>query len=123
MFQKLKCNIISYLICNSEVSFQMKIFLSYRFTGVTLEEIHKLIDPIVAHIRNTTQHEVYCNLYDLNYYEEHHMGTKEIMDHALKHLAESQLQIVLFGETGWKDSTTSPNKERYVVIMFASYVH
>ena len=64
-----------------------KIFISYRFTGVPEEQLHQLLDPIMGSLRNLG-YDPYCNLYDLNYYEENSMDTREIMLHCFEKLEE-----------------------------------
>jgi nucleoside 2-deoxyribosyltransferase len=94
-----------------------KIFIGYKFTGVPLEEIHMLVDPLMDVLKEKN-HEPYCNLYDVNFYEENNYGTKEIMNHALNKLSECGLHIVLIDneeisqgvclEIGWSCKEKKP---------------
>lgn len=74
----------------------MNIFLSYKFTGIPLDKLHADIDPIVKILRE--KHKVYCNLYDEEFYIENHYTTKQIMDHAIGNLQQSDYLVVYVDE-------------------------
>jgi hypothetical protein len=81
-----------------------KIFLSYKYSGLTLKELHDLIDPIMLIMKNRG-FDIYCNLYDDVYYTENKMDTKQIMDHALDKLEkECNYQIILW-DTGYSEGS------------------
>ncbi len=72
----------------------MRVFLSYKFTGVPLDELYYLIN----HIRDafvSLGHELYCNLYDNDMYINKKMSPKEILEHALAELSKSDIICVL----------------------------
>lgn len=73
----------------------IKIFLSYKYTGLSLDELHKMIDPIVDFFKNAG-YDIYCNLYDDDFYYSNKMNTKQIMNHALEKLDECNFQIILW---------------------------
>ncbi len=71
----------------------MKIFVSYKFTGVPIDNIHALIDPLMDVLK--INHEPYCNLYDSKFYKDNKYGVKQIMDHAFSNLEDCDQQLVL----------------------------
>lgn len=75
----------------------MKIFLSYKWTNIPVEEIHALIDPIYNYLKEN--HEVYCNLYDPLAYI---LENKEIMTNALEILNECNFQLIIHDDVGKK---------------------
>jgi hypothetical protein len=72
----------------------MRIFLSYKFTGCTLEELHDRIDPIRDMIQEMG-HEFFCNLYSDPMYLDQKYTPKRIMEHALINLKQSDVFIAL----------------------------
>lgn len=76
----------------------MRIFISYKFTGVPLEQIHALVDPVMEALK---EYQPYCNLYDDKYYGDNKMTKGQIMNHVLGKLRDSELHISLVnGELG-----------------------
>lgn len=70
----------------------MRYFLSYKFTGVSLEKLHEAIDPIMELFKENDK-DIFCNLYLLDEYEKKNFGTKEIMDHCFEEIDKSDIYI------------------------------
>jgi nucleoside 2-deoxyribosyltransferase len=67
----------------------MKIFISYKFSGLTADAIQVVLDPLIAALKDKGI-EHFCNFYH-NYDD---MSTKDIMQHALDEL--KKCDTVLF---------------------------
>ena len=63
-----------------------KYFLSYKFTGVNINELHKQIDPIVNIFNKTKNSKIFCNLYWDNFYVTNNFTAKQIMNHCFDNL-------------------------------------
>lgn len=70
----------------------MKVFLSYKFTGMDIEGIHALIDPVYENLKKN--YDVYCNLYDPEAFREN-ITVKEIMEAALANLETCDCQVII----------------------------
>lgn len=68
-----------------------RIFLSYKFTGVPISEIHRLIDPIYESLK-TLPNDVYCKLYDLEMYGK---STSDIMKLCLSHITPGDIFLLV----------------------------
>ena len=78
----------------------MRIFLSYKFTGVPLKQLHSMIDPIKDKVESM-DHELVCNLYYEKFYQENKYSVKETMLHALTLLESCDAFMILHnGEVG-----------------------
>jgi hypothetical protein len=84
----------------------VNIFLSYKFSGINIIDLHNFIDPIVDSLKMNSSNSVYCNLYDMKYYEENNMSTKQIMKHALSKLSKCNYQIILVSDTGFSEGAS-----------------
>jgi len=77
----------------------MNFFISYKYTGIPLDKLHMDIDSIMKIVKNYGNS--YCNLYDDDHYKSNNFTTKEIMQHALNKLNESNYLIIYVdGEIG-----------------------
>lgn len=72
----------------------MHYFISYKFTGVDINELHKLIDPIVEIIKSYG-HTVFCNLYCDDMYIENKYTPKQIMEHCFDEIRKCDVCFVL----------------------------
>lgn len=72
----------------------MSYFLSYKYTGVPVDELHALIDPI-RDLFSLKGKAFYCNLYDDPMYIAEKYTGGQIMKHALGHLLGSSVLLVL----------------------------
>jgi nucleoside 2-deoxyribosyltransferase len=70
----------------------MRYFISYKFTGVPLDVLHKEIDPIVAVLREKG-HDVFCNLYSESMYQSEKYNGKMIMKHCFEELERSDVYL------------------------------
>ncbi|MCK9351923.1 MAG: nucleoside 2-deoxyribosyltransferase [Candidatus Paceibacterota bacterium] len=69
-----------------------KIFLSHRFTGEDLIELTETLGKITAVLR-AKGHEVYCSVEDELWFREHKRTNREIMEHALRKLDDSDVVL------------------------------
>lgn len=74
--------------------YKMHYFISYKFTGVNINELHNLIDPIVEIIQSYG-HTVFCNLYYDGMYIENKYTPKQIMEHCLDEISKCDVCFVL----------------------------
>ena len=72
----------------------MKFFISYRFTGLSLEYLFNLIDPVYKLFENGGN-DVFCNLYKDKYYIDNSYGTKDIMQDCFSELKTSDVMVCL----------------------------
>ena len=75
----------------------MKYFISYKFTGIPLDVLHKEIDPIVAILRKNG-HDVFCNLYSESIYQSENYNGKMIMNHCFKELDQSDIYLTYIND-------------------------
>lgn len=75
----------------------MRYFISYKFTGVDINYLHKLIDPIVEIIK-LYGHDVFCNLYCDNMYIEHKYTPKQIMEQCFDEIRKCDICFVLIDD-------------------------
>ncbi|MCL5093827.1 MAG: nucleoside 2-deoxyribosyltransferase domain-containing protein [Patescibacteria group bacterium] len=71
----------------------MKIFLSYKFTGEKPEELNKNI-PAIKDLLEKEGHEVFCTFFDGEEFQANNFSKKQILEHALGYLDNSDLMLV-----------------------------
>jgi hypothetical protein len=71
---------------------QTRYFLSYKFTGINVSELHEQIDPIVSTIKSHNN-DVFCNLYYNDHYLENQFSAKQIMDHCFNEMKSCNAYI------------------------------
>lgn len=72
----------------------MRIFISYRFTGVPIDEIWELLNPAIQTLESLG-HTVFQNLDRCDFYETNNYTTRMIMDECLDELRRSDAQLIL----------------------------
>jgi hypothetical protein len=70
----------------------MKFFISYKFTNIDLVKIHQTIDPIVETIKKHG-HDVFCNLYFIDFYEQNNYSVKQIFTHCFDEMKTCEAYI------------------------------
>lgn len=70
----------------------MKVFISYKFTGIELEKLHQTFDPIVETLKKYG-HTVFCNLYYLDFYQQNNYSIKQIFDHCFNELKTCNIYL------------------------------
>ena len=73
---------------------QSRYFLSYKFNGVPLEQLHKEIDPIKSFFEDDLEEEFFCNLYSESDYQKYTLTPQQIMLHALQELKVANYCLV-----------------------------
>ena len=74
----------------------MKVFISYKYTGKSFDELSKLIEPIVTIL--SKNHQVYCNYDKGEEYKLKKMTTKDIMKESFDNIKLNDIVIVLITE-------------------------
>lgn len=70
----------------------MKIFISYRFSDIPIEELEKLLNPVCDLFKNHNI-QTFCNFYKDRHYKENGYTVSEIMDDCF--LMIDQFDIIL----------------------------
>ena len=68
-----------------------RVFISYKFSGLAISEIHHLVDPIYEALKSLNC-EVYCNLYDSLMYE---ICTSDIMKLCLSNINSGDIFLLV----------------------------
>lgn len=71
-----------------------KIFISYRFSDIPIQNLHLLIDPVYNLYKDNGYH-TFCNLYLDDYYKENGYSPKQIMHHCFDEIEGSDIIICL----------------------------
>lgn len=72
----------------------MKIFISYRYTGENRDTLKDIIDNLCLTFKKAG-HEVFCSFYNNYFYKENNFSYKQILDHALTELDNSDCVFAL----------------------------
>ena len=70
----------------------MRIFLSYKFNRIPINELYDKIDPLIEILN--MHHEVYCNLHKNKYFMDNSYTTKMIMEDSLAELNKCDYFII-----------------------------
>jgi nucleoside 2-deoxyribosyltransferase len=70
----------------------MRIFISYRYTGIPRETLDNTVTKLITVIRNLN-HEVFCNLENDNKYISEKWTSKQIMEECFQELKNSNYHI------------------------------
>lgn len=72
----------------------MKIYLAFRFTGEDPIKLEEKLKVVTSAIKEGGS-DVYCSIEDENYFHENNFQNKDILQHELKKLDESDLLMAL----------------------------
>lgn len=72
----------------------VKIFISYRFSDIPIDELKKLIDPVYNLFKDAGI-DVFCNFYLDQYYKDNNHTAKQIMEHCFSELEGSDFVVCL----------------------------
>lgn len=70
----------------------MKIFLSYRFTGEDTKKLKSILKNICSSLEEAG-HTYYCSFWHEDYFQENKFSNKQILDHALNELDDSDIYL------------------------------
>lgn len=70
----------------------MKIFISYKYTGVPLKKLYTQIDPIMTTLKDSN-HEPFCNLYSEYFYIHNRYTTPMIMNHCFNEIRNCDIYL------------------------------